>query len=79
MGEIMNSKSWNGRRLVALMLGFTIIAAACGSDAEEAAPAATTAASSSASSRAPAIQPVQRSISFFASSGTAFCTKMSAI
>jgi len=32
------------RVIIALMLGFTIIAAACGSDAEEAAPAATTAA-----------------------------------
>ena len=32
------------RVIIALMLGFTLIAAACGSDAEEAAPAATTAA-----------------------------------
>ena len=37
------------RVIIALMLGFTLIAAACGSDAEEAAPAATTAAAAAAS------------------------------
>ena len=42
-------------------------------------PAATTVASSSASSRAPAIQPVQRSIFFFAPSGTSRLTRMSPI
>src|SRR6185503_7244283 len=41
--------------------------------------AATTVASSSASSRAPAIQPVHRSILRLALSGTAFCTRMSPI
>ena len=41
--------------------------------------AATTVASSSASSRAPAIQPVHKSISLFAASGTAFCTRISPI
>jgi hypothetical protein len=42
-------------------------------------PAATTVDCSSASSRAPAIQPVQRSIFLFAASGTARLTRMSAI
>ena len=42
-------------------------------------PAATTVASSSASSRAPAIQPVHRSISFLAPSGTSRSTRMSPI
>jgi len=41
-------------------------------------PASVTTAASSASSRAPAIQPVQRSMSLFASSGISFCTMMSA-
>ena len=40
------------RVIIALMLGFTLIAAACGSDAEEAAPAATTAAPAPAATTA---------------------------
>ena len=47
--------------------------------ANSAKPAATTVASSSASSRAPAIQPVQRPICFFAPSGTSRLTRMSPI
>ena len=42
-------------------------------------PAAATTDLSSASSRAPAIQPVHSSTLFLASSGTALCTRMSAI
>ena len=42
-------------------------------------PAATTVACNSASSRAPAIQPFQRSMSRFAPSGTALVTRMSPI
>ena len=42
-------------------------------------PAATTVAPSSASSRAPAIQPFQRSMSRLAASGTALVTRMSPI
>src|SRR5712691_13480546 len=39
-------------------------------------PAATTVASNSVSNRAPAIQPVHRSISRLALSGTGFCTRI---
>ena len=36
MGEIMSSKSRNGYRITALLLGFSLIAGACGSDDDDA-------------------------------------------